>query len=157
MATSIGWCTPVFLPGEPFLWQKPGRPQSTGLQRVRQDQSDPERINTRLIGFVLFCFLFVCLFCLWQLCPSESWARRWCSCLACGGPGSAKCARIQTASAAGVMALSESFLRASCSWWSEGLFVQSLSLAPPIQALRGIPCLRSFYVVLHVMHIEGPP
>ena len=29
------------------------------------------------------------------------------------------------------------FLRASCSWRSEGLFGQSLSVAPPIQALKG--------------------
>ena len=30
------------------------------------------------------------------------------------------------------------FFRASCSWRSEGLFGQSLSVAPPIQALRGV-------------------
>ena len=30
------------------------------------------------------------------------------------------------------------FLRASCSWRSEGLFGQSLSVAPPIQALKGV-------------------
>ena len=29
------------------LTEKPGRPQSTGWQRVRQDRSDPARINTR--------------------------------------------------------------------------------------------------------------
>ena len=35
MATSIGQYTPVFLPGEPlFLTEKPGRPQSTGSERV---------------------------------------------------------------------------------------------------------------------------
>ena len=33
---------------------------------------------------------------------------------------------------------------------------QSFSIAPPIQALRGFPCLGSFYVVLSVRHIEGP-
>ena len=49
-------------------------------------------------------------FCLWQLCPSESWAWRWYSCLACGDPGGAKCAGTRTASAAGVMALSGSFI-----------------------------------------------
>ena len=47
------------------------------------------------------------------------------------------------------------FFRASCSWWSEGLRGQSFSLALPIQALRGIPCLGSFSVVPHVRHIEG--
>ena len=43
----------------PFLTEKPGRPQSTGLQRVGHDQSDPVCIDARY-------------FCLWQLCPSES-------------------------------------------------------------------------------------
>ena len=47
MATSIGQYTPVFLPENP-LTEKPGRPQSTGLQRVGQDQSDPACIDARL-------------------------------------------------------------------------------------------------------------
>ena len=46
---------------------------------------------------------------------------------------------------------------ASCSWPSEGLFGQSFSEAPPIQALRGLPCLGSFSVVQHVRHIEEGP
>ena len=37
-------------------------------------------------------------------------------------PGSTKCAGTWTASTAGVMALSESFFQASCSWRSEGVF-----------------------------------
>ena len=41
------------------LTEKPGRPQSTGSQRVRHYRSDPACIDARL-------------FCLWQLCPSES-------------------------------------------------------------------------------------
>ena len=45
----------------PSLTEETGRPQSTGSQRVGQDQSDPEHINTRLS-----------FFCLWQLCPNES-------------------------------------------------------------------------------------
>ena len=49
MATSIGQYAPLFLPGEsPSLTEKPGRPQSTGLQRVRHDRNDPARIDTRL-------------------------------------------------------------------------------------------------------------
>ena len=40
---------------------------------------------------------------------------------------------------------------------SEGLFGQSFSAVQPGQAPRGIPCLGSFSVVLHVRHIEGPP
>ena len=45
------------------------------------------------------------------------------------------------------------FLRASCSWRSEGLFGQSFSVAPLIQALRGLPCLGTFSVVWHIRHI----
>ena len=36
-ATNIGQYAPVFLPGEPPLTEKPGRPQSTGPQRVGHD------------------------------------------------------------------------------------------------------------------------
>ena len=45
----------------PFFNREARRPQSTGLQRVRQDPSDPACINTSLFFF----------FCLWQLCPRE--------------------------------------------------------------------------------------
>ena len=121
MATSIGQYAPVFLPGEPpSLTEKPGRPQSTGLQRVRHYWSDPVRIDARLF------------FCLWQLCPRKSWVCRWCSCLACRDPGSAKCAGTQTASAIGPIRV---FFQASCSWWSKGLFGQSFSVALPIPNL----------------------
>ena len=51
----------------------------------------------------------------------------------------------------------KAFFRASCSWPSEGLFGQSFSIAPPVQALRGLPCLGSFSVVPRIRHIEGPP
>ena len=49
------------------------------------------------------------------------------------------------------------FFHASCSWQSEGLFSQFLSVALQVQALRGLPCLRSFSVVWCVRHIEGAP
>ena len=131
------------LPSEP-----PGNvTQSTGSQRVRQDRSDPVCIHKRLFFF----------FCLWHLCPSKNWVWRPCSCLVCTDGGGAKSSGIQTASAAGIMALSQSFFQVSCSWWSEGLFGQSFSRAPPVQTLRRIPCLGSFFVFLHVRHIEGPP
>jgi len=70
MATSIGQYAPIFLPGElPFLTEKPGRPQSTGLQSwTWPKQPCAHRHKT--------------FFCLWQLCPSESWAWRWRCCLA---------------------------------------------------------------------------
>ena len=38
--------------------------------------------------------------------------------------------------------------QASCSWQSEGLFGQSFSGAPPIQALRGFPCLGYYFAVV---------
>ena len=54
------------------------------------------------------------------------------------------------------MALSEYFW-ASCSWRSEGLFVQSFSIALSIQTLRGLPCLGFFSVVWSGWHIVDPP
>ena len=49
------------------------------------------------------------------------------------------------------------FFWASCSWQLEGLFGQSFSIAPPVQALRGLPCLGSFSVVqAHQAH-KGTP
>ena len=54
------------------LTEKPGRPQSIGLQRVGQDRSDPVHEDAR------FFFFF---FCLWQLSPlrvaSEGGAAAW--------------------------------------------------------------------------------
>ena len=49
------------------------------------------------------------------------------------------------------------FSRASCSRQSEALFDQSFSVTPPVQALRGLPCLGSFSVVWRIRHIEGHP
>ena len=57
--------------------------------------------------------------------------------MACEDPGSTKCAGTWTASAAEVMALSESFFLASCSWQLEGLFGLSFSVALNVQAHRG--------------------
>ena len=77
--------------------------------------------------------------------------------MAYGDLGGTKYAGTGTASALGVMALPESFFPASCSWRSEGLFDLFFSVAPPIQAVRGLPCLESFSVVWRVRQIEGPP
>ena len=42
MATHTGQYDPLFLPGEPrCLTEKPGRPQSTGMQRAGHGQSNP--------------------------------------------------------------------------------------------------------------------
>ena len=49
------------------------------------------------------------------------------------------------------------FFQASCSWRSEGLSIQSFSIVPPIQVLRGLPCLGSFSAVQHIRHREGAP
>ena len=49
------------------------------------------------------------------------------------------------------------FYRASHSWRSEGLYGQSFSVALPLQALRGLPCLGSLSVVWRIRHIEGHP
>ena len=77
--------------------------------------------------------------------------------MACGDPGGEECAGTQTGSVAGVMTLSESFFRASCSWGLEDLSGQSFSVDPPVRAFRGFPCLGSFSVVLSVSRREGPP
>ena len=49
------------------------------------------------------------------------------------------------------------FYQASCSWQSEGLFDQSFSVAPHIQALTRFPFLGSFSIFHNVRHTEGPP
>ena len=49
------------------------------------------------------------------------------------------------------------FFWASCSWRSEGLFGQSFSVTPPIQALRGLPFLGSFSIIQCIRYIESPP
>ena len=74
----------------------------------------------------------------------------------CRDSGSIKCAGTWTGSTTGVMALSVSFL-SSCSWQSEGFFGQSFSIALPIQALTGLPCLGFFSVSQCFRHIEEPP
>ena len=91
-------------------------------------------------------------FCLWQLCPSEAvqllglwepWWHQVCRDTDC------LCHRSY--------GLFRVFFPASCSWRSEGLFGQSFSIIPPVQALRGFPCPGSFSVVQHVRHIEEHP
>ena len=58
----------------------------------------------------------------------------------CGDPGGAKCAGTQTASTAGVTALSESFFQPLVAV-DQKASLASLSVALPIQALRGLHCL----------------
>ena len=49
------------------------------------------------------------------------------------------------------------FFQVSCSWRSEGLFGQPFSIAPPVQALRALPCLGFFSVIRCIRHIEEHP
>jgi len=145
MATSIGQYTSVFLPEElPSLTEKPGRPPSTGSQRVGHYRSEPAFTGSRLF----FAF-------------------------GSSAPVRGECEGNTAAWLAGTLAAPslqghghplpqelrpyQSLFWASCSWWSEGLFGQSFSVAPPIQALRGLPCLGSFSVVPRVSHLKRHP
>ena len=71
------------------------------------------------------------------------------------GPWQRQVCRDKDCLCPGVMAQSV-FFQASCSWQSEGLFGQSFSIAPPIQTLKGLPCLGSVSVARWVRHMEGP-
>ena len=64
-------------------------------------------------------------------------------------PGSAKCAGTRSASVAGVLALSESFFEPLVAG-NQKASLASLSVALPIQVLRGLPCLGSFPVVRRI-------
>jgi len=81
-------------------------------------------------------------------------SRRWCSCLACGDPGSGRDMDCLCHRSYGPIRV---FFQASYSWRSEGLFDQSFSVAPPVQALKGLNCLGSFSVIWRVRHIGGAP
>ena len=59
--------------------------------------------------------------------------------------------------AAEVTALSESFFEPLVAGDQKASLAKSFSVALPIQALRGPPCLWSFSAVGHIRHIEGPP
>ena len=50
METGIGQYAPIFLPGDPSLTEKPGRPQATGPQRGGRDQIDPARVDESLFA-----------------------------------------------------------------------------------------------------------
>ena len=77
--------------------------------------------------------------------------------MGCRDSGGATCTGTHTASATGVMALSESFFDRLVAGYQKASLAQSFSIAPPIQALRGLPCLGSFSVVWHIRLIEGSP
>ena len=74
--------------------------------------------------------------------------------MACGDPGSAKCAGTQTVSAAAVLALSESFYETLVAGDQKPSLASLSPVLCPFQALRGLPCLGPFFVVLHIRHTE---
>ena len=74
-----------------------------------------------------------------------------------GDPGGAKCTRTSTASAAGVMALSESFLKPLAAGDQKASLTSLSPLAPLIQALRGLPCLGSSSVVWCLWRLKQHP
>ena len=79
-----------------------------------------------------FC---VCV-CLWQLCSSVGWAWRWHNCLGCEDPGGSKCAGTWTASATGVMALSESFFEPLIAGNQKASLASLSSLLCPFRHLK---------------------
>ena len=91
-----------------------------------------------------------------ELCPSESWAWRWHSCLTCRDPSSAKCAGTQTASAAGVMALSESFFKPLVPGNQETSLVSLSPSLHPFRHLEGSLAWVLLYCLVHQAH-RGPP
>ena len=136
----LAWRTP--------LTEKTGKPQSTGSQRVGHDQSDPACIDT----WLCFCFCFACGNSAPMKVDNE------------GGKAASITGTLVVPSVQGhglpppqeLWPYQNPFL-SLLYWWSEVLFGQSFSVALPIQALRGIPCLGSFSMVWHIRHIEGPP
>ena len=93
---SIGQYSSVFLPGEPSLTEKPGRPQSTRPQKVGHDQIDPVHMDERL-------FLPVVAL------PQYDLNMKMAQLLGLQGPWRSQVCRDTDCLTAGVMALSESF------------------------------------------------
>ena len=130
----IGQYAPVFLPGEPHsLTEKPGRPQSTGSQRAGHYRSNPACIDVWL-------FLPVAALPQWELSVTVTPLLGW------QGPWRHQVFRDRDGLCHRSYGSYQRLFRASGSWRSEGLFGRSFSVALPIQALRGLPCLGSFSV-----------
>ena len=143
MAPSIGQYAPVFLPGEPpSLTEKPDRLQSTGSQWVRHNWSDPARIDARI---------------LWPVAALPQWELSMKVAQLLGLRGPWQVCRTWTASTAGVMALSESFLEPFVAGNQKASLADLSPWLCLFKALRGLPYLRCFSVVQHIRHREGPP
>ena len=108
------------------LTEKPGRPQSTGMQRVGHDQNNPEGIDASFFLPVEALPQFELSMKVVQLLGLQGpWQHKVCrdtDCLCCRSYGPLRV-----------------FFRASCSWRSEGPFGQFFSVTPPIQALKRAP------------------
>ena len=76
--------------------------------------------------------------------------------MASGDLGSAKSARTRTASATGVMVLSESFFKPLVAGDQNASFASLSPYLPQLQALRGLLCLGSFSVAPCIRNIEPP-
>ena len=128
MAPSIDQYAPVFLPGEPRLWQ---RDHSTGSQIVRHDRSDPVCIDPTLF--------YACGSPAPARVAREGGAAAWLA----GTPAALSVQGHGLPLPQVLWPFQSLFFWSSCSWRSEGLFGQSFSLAPPVQTLRGFPFLGS--------------
>ena len=144
MANSIGQYTPVFLLGEPRslteAWE-------ATVYRVAKSRTWPKWPCTQR------CKTFVPVAALpqWESSvkvPAAAWLAETLAAPSMQGHG------LPSPQSYGPIRV---FIPASCSWQSEGLFGQSLSVAPPIQELRGLPRLGSFSVVWRLRHIDGHP
>ena len=124
------------------MTEKPGRPQPTGLQRVRHDQSNPAHIATRL-------FLPVAVLPQWEL------NKKLAQLLGLRGPWRCQvCRDMDCLHHRSYGPIRVSFW-ASCTWQSEGLFGQSFFKTPLVQLFRRLPGLGSFSVVQRVRDIRG--
>ena len=126
------------------LTEKPGRPLSTGSQRVGQEWTNPACIHARL-------FLLGAALPQWELSVKVA------QLLGLRGPWWHQVCRDMDCLCRRSYGPIRVFFWTSCSWPSEGLFGQSSSIALLIQVLRWLPCLGSFSVVQHIRHKEGPP
>ena len=95
-------------------------------------------------------------FCLWQLCPSESWVWRWWNCLACGGPGCTKCAGHGHNSCAPVMALSETFFKTLVAGNEKASFTSLSLYLCPFGHLEGSLAWGPSLLLVHQTHRGGP-
>ena len=145
MATSTGQYAPVFLPGDPPPWQISLAGHSPRVAKSWRGPTWPCAHKHKNF------FLPVAALPQWELSVKVlqllglqgPWQRQVCRDTFCLHHRSYGPFRV--------------FLQASCSWQSEGLFGQSFSIAPPIQALKGLPYLGFFSVVPQVRYVEGPP